>query len=151
MISFKPTIPNICLAVILLTGIFTACSRSPECWGADKNKGIIIESVPNLNCFPVTDHSQYVITNDSMYRQAFTAGCNLPAIDFNTVTLLGMYTTGGCEIKFIREVSMHKEESRYHYKVKVKECGLCKKLVFGYNWVTVPKLPDNWTVTFEKK
>ena len=40
-------------------------------------------------------------------------------------------------------------ELKYHYKVTVKSSGLCKVESINYNWVTVPKLPTGWSVTFE--
>lgn len=139
------------LAIIIffagLLTLLTTCSKSPECWGNDKNKGIINNSV-DIRCEP-SGGEQFIVTNDSIYRLTFSTSCTLPTIDFNSKTLLGLYADGGCELKFIREVSQLDSENKYHYKVIVKSCGACQSLGYSYNWVTVPKLPSGWTVTFE--
>ena len=97
----------------------------------------------------------YLITNDSAY-QALLSGnafdstsCDAPNIDFDKYFLLGLYTSGQCNVKTERVVEEVKEKSKYHYQVKVKSCGSCKVAITSYNWVLVPKLPDNWTVTFD--
>ncbi len=91
---------------------------------------------------------RWVINNQSTYQQTFDSACALPAIDFNNYTLLGLEATGGCEAKYIREAESE-DNGNTHYKVTVKSCGTCKKLSVAYNWVTIPKIPDNAVVTFE--
>lgn len=137
---------RILFTILIFTALFSACSKSPKCWGDNKNKGIINSSI-RIDCAP--DGEQFIISDDSTYVNLFPSSCNLPTIDFNTNSLLGLYAEGGCELKFIREVSQLDNEKKYHYKVTVKSCGFCKKLAYSYNWVTVPKLPSGWTVTFE--
>ncbi len=145
---------RILFVILIFTGLFSSCSKSPKCWGDDKNKGIINSSI-RIDCEPTTFQENYIIKSDSAYQQAFTntstgqTNCILPFIDFNTQTLLGVRATGQCEIKVIREVTSLDNESKYHFKVTVKSCGLCKKMAYVDNWVTVPKLPSGWTVTFE--
>lgn len=139
---------------IFLLASFLSCSKSPKCWGNNKNKGIIESSI-QIDCDPNTEQENFIINNDSTFQQTFrniTTGqsnCTLPSIDFNTYTLLGLYATGGCEVKYIREVSRNDSEKNYHYKITVKSCGTCKKEVYSHNWVTAPKLPESWDVTFE--
>ena len=144
------------IAIILVTGLFISCSKSPRCWGDNKNKGIIENSI-RINCEPAIEQHEFVITNDSTFEQVFTnsitgqLNCTLPPIDFNTSSLLGLLATGQCEIKFIREVKRHESEKKYHYKLEVISCGMCKSEAYSYNWVTVPKIPEGWIVTFEVK
>jgi hypothetical protein len=145
---------RILFTIFLFTGLFSSCSKSPECWGDNKNKGIINNSI-RIDCSPTTKHENYVITSDSAYQQTFLniatgqANCQLPPIDFSKETLLGVSATGQCEIKVIRKVASIDKDKKYHYTVKVRSCGLCKKMAYIDNWVTVPKLPNGWTVTFE--
>jgi len=142
------------LIIILLTVISPSCSKSPKCWGENKENGIIENSI-RIDCEPTTQQQEFVITNDSTYHQVFTnsitgqLNCTLPVIDFNSSSLLGLLTTGGCEIKYIREVNQVDSNEKYDYKVVVKSCGACKRAGYSYNWVTVPKIPEDWNVTFE--
>jgi hypothetical protein len=152
--EYRPTFVVTILVGLLV--LFYSCSKSPKCSGNDKNQGIINHSI-DIECVPVKLQENYTITTDSAYRKIFTDTgaaqnfCNLPAIDFNSYSLLGQPASGQCEIKMIREVSRLDSENRYHYKVIVNSCGLCKKESFSDNWVIVPKLPNGWTVTFEVK
>jgi len=131
-----------------------SCSKNPRCWGDNKEKGIIENSVI-VKCEPAASQDNYIINDDSTFQQLFTSNttpiCEVPVIDFTNYTLLGLFTTGGCETKYIREVTKIENENKYHYKVTVKSCGYCKVESYSYNWVTVPKLPNGWTVTFEVK
>ena len=137
---------------LLVIGQFYSCSKNPKCWGDDKNKGIISKDIKlDLVCNPLTNQTEFIILDDVTFFQTFDSTCTLPSIDFNKESLLGYYAEGGCEVKYIREVTFVESEKKYHYKVTIKDCGSCKKLQASYNWVTVPKLPNGWTVTFEMK
>lgn len=141
------------LLSLIMCGLFYSCSKGPKCWGDNKNNGIIESSI-QIDCDPAFEQN-FIIENDSTYQQVFTHSlsgqlkCSLPSIDFNTYTLLGQFATGGCKVKYIREVSENDGEKNYHYKVTVKSCGACMKELYSHNWVTVPKLPEGWTVSFE--
>jgi hypothetical protein len=145
---------HIFLIIFLVSGLLYSCSKSPKCWGNNKNKGIIESSI-RITCEPATNQQNFIIEGDSTYQQVFTSSinlelnCPLPSIDFNTYTLLGLYATGGCEVKYIRDVSQNDSEQKYHYKVTVKSCGACKREIYSHNWVSVPKLPEGWSVSFE--
>lgn len=144
------------LAIIFVIGISFSCSKSPKCWGGDENKGIIENSF-SIDCEPISDQQEYIINDDSTFTQLFTdtisgqLKCTLPVIDFNNYSLLGFFADGQCEVIFIREVSREEDDENYHYGLNVKSCGTCKSYAYSYNWVSVPKIPDNWTVTFEKE
>lgn len=137
---------NIVLTALSLS--LYSCSRSPRCWGEDKNKGLILSSL-DISCTPDWNDKEFRIDSDSALKRYFNQGCQIPSIDFNTQTLLGFYATGGCEIKFIREVK--KNGNTYTYSIKVNECGTCKKLVYSYNWVIVPKIAASDQVTYQLK
>jgi ssDNA-binding Zn-finger/Zn-ribbon topoisomerase 1 len=140
------------LIFILIAGQFLSCSKNPRCWGEDKNKGIIKNSInSDIKCLPKTKQTEFIILDDSSFVKTFGSACSLPNVDFNSESLLGLYAEGGCKVKFIRKVIRKDSEKKYHYKVTVKDCGYCKSLIYSYNLVTVPKLPSGWTVTFETK
>ena len=148
------------LATMFLVTILSTCSKSPLCWGDDKNRGIIVSEVKidQLWCIDpfMLPEQQYVIDDNETYYNLITdtVDCDssdLPEIDFINYTLLGQYATGGCEVKFIRKVSDNEKDREYLYSITVRECGLCNKERFDMNWVLVPKLPDNYTVEFSIK
>jgi len=136
--------------IIVLSVALAKCSRGPKCWGDDKNEGIIQEEI-GLTCVDIVSQTEFVITNDSQLLSTFKGACTPPTIDFNVHSLLGLYTTGKCEVKYIREVIRKEEERKYEYTVTLKQCGLCKRAALSYNWVIVPKLPNGWTVDFKIK
>lgn len=139
--------PALLLLLIAFTGLITGCRKVRSCDQKDRNEGII-HSVPDITCLP-EDGKQLLIDDDSSYRAHFPSGCDLPDIDFTTHTLLGLYASGTCDVAFTRNVTRIENEQRYHYSVKVSECGKCKSLGLSYNLVLVPKLPTGWTVTYE--
>ncbi len=124
----------------------------PKCWGNNKNKGIIEKTIP-IVCDPISDQQNFIIEDHFTYLQTWSIDgaqiCGLPGINFSSQTILGLYTTGSCKIKHLREVSKNENEQKYHYKVTVKSCGTCNRESYSYNWVSVPKLPEGWTVTVE--
>ena len=140
---------------ILMVGIFASCSKSPKCRGDNKNTGIIENSI-RIDCEPAsgqgttpgTANRTFLIKNDSIYEQVFSNQCLLPEIDFSNSSLLGLFTTSQCKSKYIREVVQNEENQAYDYNILVKNCGTCKKSGLSYNWVTVPKIPDGWDVSF---
>lgn len=146
------TIRQLIILVTILN--FIGCSKSPKCWGDGKNKGIIINSV-DISCLPSTEENHILIMDDSTYHSTFQdlltgeLGCELPMIDFSTESLLGFYGSGKCNVKFIRDVTRDQNNIQYNYKLTVIDCGLCLSEGFAYNWVTVPTLPNGWTVTYE--
>lgn len=152
-IFIKKLIIATSIAIALIIFI-NSCSKSPKCWGENKNKGIIEKSA-DIRCEPMQDIHEFAITDDSSYKKVFTnrltgeLTCDLPSFDFEKYTLLGQYADGQCETKFIREVFKEESLQRYHYKVTVKNCGACKSSAYSYNWVLVPKLENGWTVSFE--
>lgn len=139
-----------CTFFLSVLVLISACGKSPFCWGDDKDKGIIEEKL-SVMCFPHTG-KEFVITNDSKFRQLFYPDtCKQISIDFNKYTLLGLYASGGCTMKIKREVIRDEDKKEYFYKVIARDCGMCKKMTFDYNFVLVPKLPKDWTVRFELK
>ncbi len=137
------------------------CEKPPICIGGkDENGGIIVSEFDFGDCFNQysVPANEWVITNDSLYQLLKTAlekypkdGCDtthLPPIDFSKYTLLGKRTEGGCRLYNKRKVIDDKVNKQYIYEIKVKQCGICKRLVTNMNWVLVPKLPPGYSVKF---
>ncbi|MNJ83865.1 hypothetical protein D3C87_12930 [compost metagenome] len=136
------------LTICLFLFLINSCSKSPKCWGKDKNKGDISANM-EIRCEPISG-DQWIIQDENTYQQTFPAGCSLPSIDFSKYTLLGVSANGGCETKYIREVT-RSDNGNVDYVVTVKSCGTCKSLALSNNWVTIPKIPSTATVHFDVK
>jgi hypothetical protein len=139
---------------LALVAICFSCSKSPLCWGEDKNKGIIEQSVDFGYCNFGSDEERFIINSeeelDTLINIMENAGslCEKPDINFNDFTLLGQYASGDCEVKFIREVVRDTNNKKFIYSIKIRDCGSCKKLGYSMNWILVPKLPADWDVEF---
>ncbi len=109
---------------------------------------IIINSNSDLEAY--FDNRRY---NDrSRYAPSYPCINFKPeSVDFSKYTLLGNYAQGGCDAAFTRSVIPDDNNKRYNYTVKVRQAGLCKKLVYSMNWVLVPKLPPGYSVDFRIK
>lgn len=143
--------------ILFSFAILSNCSKSPLCWGEDKNNGIIVSSIDFGICFYDFPENEYIMETEVELDSLFNlisnqdTECEKPEIDFSKHTLLGQYASGACEVKFIRDVEKDNRDESYIYTVKVRECGLCKSMAYGLNWILVPKLPNDWSVKFEIK
>lgn len=142
------------ITLILLLAIvlpFIACSKLSKCKGESTNAGIIIRNTALTEplCSTKVDTTEFVIGDRASFFQIYDSTCSLPAVDFATESILGLYAEGGCDVSFAREVSRIDSEKRYHYKITVYQCGNCKSLTYSHNLVAVPKLPSDYKVTFE--
>lgn len=140
-------------SLMLAAFCWSSCSKSPACWGKDKNNGTIKEAL-TIECWPVSPQAAYSITTQERLEFIFdsentTPLCELPDIDFETESLLGLYTQAECETKYIREVEESEVDKNITFKVTIKSCGECNDLDSSYNWVVIPKIPSDYTVKFE--
>ena len=141
------------LCLVLVSLCFSSCSKSPACWGKDKEEGII-EHSPTIECWPAEPQAASSITTQARLESVFDIEnqeplCELPTIDFETESLLGLFTIGECETKYIRSVEESAPDKSITYKVTIKSCGNCDYLDSTYNWVVIPKIPSDYTVKFE--
>lgn len=141
------------ICFVAVTFCWLSCSKSPACWGKDKAEGIIKETVA-IDCWPVSRQTAYSITTQERLEFIFEIEnqeplCTLPDIDFETESLLGLFTTGECETKYIRSVEESEVDKNITYKVTIKSCGNCSDMDSSYNWVIIPKIPSDYTVKFE--
>jgi hypothetical protein len=153
------------------------CQKSPECWGGDKDKGLIEEFYPVVDvpaCIEayLQEHEHMIIKDsidllnildstcnrmysegiiDSIEYNEYQSEVNLffRNINFDKHSLLGFWITGKCEADFIREVLKDEENMKYIYSVKIKECGWCDRARIESNLVLIPKIEDNYSVEFK--
>ena len=117
-----------------------------------------LEEIDLGSCIEFSDY-HYVIDSEENYLNLLTdlrtdsADCKtylLPPIDFSEKTLIGFFTKGvGCTIFYTREVLLAPEREAYIYKVVVNQQGSCRDPFPEMNWITVPKLPENYEVIFD--
>lgn len=103
----------------------------------------------------ITDSESYKNFEDSIRVQAGGLNCNtasLPYIDFSKFTLLGKFTQGGgCSVNYDRAVFDDTENKKIIYKISVEYSGPCDMWIFNWNWVCIPKLPEDYEVEFHVK
>lgn len=145
------------LGLFLLIVLFLArCNKFPK-RGQSINKGSIISSYvvkDDSRINPREGASNWVITNKAQFNELFNTALgidSLPPIDFNEHTLIGCYITGSCQLRIIREVSIDAAQKKYNYSILYKDNGVCFAKARDYNFVLVPKLPADYTVTFKAK
>ena len=111
-------------------------------------------------CVNLSKNYGYVINDDSTYmsllisnpQQDLCKTYELPVIDFSQKTLLGKHAFGsGCSINFKRQVIVSDKEKKCIYIIKVKERGGCLMLNSSWNWITIPKVPFDYSIIFEVK
>lgn len=130
---------------------FTACSSDD----------IEIDGITTItieNCFQINEEE--IIINDKETYEKMLANIDnshptcrnyeLPNINFAEKTLLGKLTTiKGCQVFYTREVTANTDKKAYVYTIDVVRQGSCDSTWVNYNWITVPKLPSQYTVQFQ--
>lgn len=81
-------------------------------------------------------------------KVSFDNGNTYDTIDFNQYTLLGKYARENCKVTFDRNITKNDAQKKYLYNIKVHQCGTCEINWESMNWVLVPKIPDDYTVSF---
>lgn len=145
--------------ILILTSVLLYTSCVDDCEDTfDTSGGIISEVFSFGDCFSDVGalERQYVIKDNAAYQSLGILPVNTPEcmsmtfpdIDFDTYSLLGLYADGACSTSFDRIVEKDENIKKYTYTVGVNTCGNCESLRFSMNWVLVPKLPDDYTVSF---
>jgi hypothetical protein len=133
------------LTLLIFMVLISACKKTTV------DPGIIIKSIDLGSCSLNLATQEYVIDSDSAYKLLINTNCtnsNLPAIDFNSYTLLGKYAVGKCKVEFKRQVLIYDLTKEYLYTVFVFEKGVCKKQAVSMNWVLIPKIKSGYSVNF---
>jgi len=76
----------------------------------------------------------------------------LPIIDFTNYSLLSKLTQGGCcSDKYKRRVLKDSLAKKIVYEIEVEYEGSCEMLCGNFNWVLVPKIPEDYSIQFSVK
>ena len=76
----------------------------------------------------------------------------LPEIDFSKYTLLSKLTQGGgCTATYQRKILNDTKNRKIIYEIAVDYEGKCEMLIGNWNFVFVPKTPDDYSVDFQIK
>lgn len=141
------------ISLLMLT---ISCDREKSCAGENENRGDVVSTYEGYNCPDLlfSDHfeKQFVLRSQEDVTAYELDSCLTTTIDFESYSVLG-YPQGasGCSQKFIRDVSIDESAKSVHYTVTVKECGGCLPYTVSPNFVFIPKIPDDYEVTFESK
>lgn len=147
------------ILILVLASVFLYSSCVDDCEDTFDTSGGIISAVFSFgDCFSDVGalEPQYVIRDNAAYQSLGILPLNttecmsmfFPDIDFETYSLLGLYADGACSASFDRIVEKDDNIKKYTYTIGVNTCGNCESLRFSMNWVLVPKLPDDYTVSF---
>lgn len=121
---------------------------------------IEIEGVEELSIPYCSDfmEEEYLIDNEETYELFRTqyADTNLceshgfPSINFDERTLLGKLTTNtACSTTNNRTVFADPDEERYLYQINIFPSGDCETVLTNMNFITIPKLPEGYSIAYE--
>ncbi len=140
--------------ITFLSIAFVTCHKYPL-KGESGNHGDIVDNYNLPDCYgpkSVSSNNEYIIKSfDDLDTSRSYYNCvkGQPNIDFNVYSVIGKTIKGGCELKFRRELQIDHQNKQYIYTINFKDRGTCKKLVANDNLVIVPKIPNDYTVTFK--
>lgn len=121
---------------------------------------IVIDGLNTLsidNCALFND-GQYRIDNMEDYDNLLdiissTPDCQapyiLPDIDFAERTVLGYKTEiTACTVTYSYEAKAKPSDKKYVFTVKAGKEGACSSLYVNMNWISVPKIPNDFSVEY---
>ncbi len=111
--------------------------------------GIEDPLINNKQTFIVHDQDTYDRLIDFSHQQGCTE-CNLPKIDFEERTLIGLYSHEECGFFFFKNIS-RVSEKEYKFVVKavsLEQCEQSNCLNESFNWISIPKISSNAIVRF---
>jgi hypothetical protein len=144
--------------IIILIVIVYGCCKSDK---FTENSGSIIADFQyDYSCIRPSLSKNVIIKDSSSYHLAFRIDSSfnnferchllkLPDIDFTKYSILGNYKDGGCDAVFKRNVRIDTNTKAITYSISVKDCGMCKVETFNYNFVIIPKIPNDYVVEFK--
>lgn len=155
------------LVLLFAASIIYSCSVAPDCTTTDDMEEFEnIESeeialydsiflLPHTLDESVTVGQEYRIDNDSTYQALFPnescGDCRLPPVNLDTHTLIGKYLQEPCLGVFSRKL-VKIDEQNYRFLIKViqdNRCVTATCLNFSFNFIAVPKLPEDAEVNIE--
>lgn len=138
--------------ISLIFLLFPSCNKNGEDFKLNLTE--LTFSDIDIRCYP-TDEG-IIIDSDSAYQLFqdenngdFCADFGYPTIDFTKSTLLGVGKTAGCRIgSKYWNVYIDEAKKVYIFQTILEGEGNCEALALDQFWVTVPKLPNDYTVQF---
>lgn len=143
--------------LFLIIALLLSCNKE------DIITGVIAQELDLSICLSsVLDYetdNEFIFKEDSTYnnflslhKEEIEQNCvsyQFPEIDFTSYSLLGKLTMAEGKIKYYkREVIIDDENSNYIYNITVYTKSFNKIQAVDYNWVLVPKIPENYLVEF---
>ena len=156
----------ILISILVVTICFASCVNSDPCKGCDEmpeetdGTGLIVglgektyhDSSYMINNIPIWYGLVDVVTSET-HNTSKIRHLNGDSIDFSKYSVLCMGAQGGgCDIRYMRDVSVDKEAKKYTYTVTMLECGGYKVFLNpSDNIVIIPKIEDGYTVEIQLK
>jgi hypothetical protein len=128
----------------IISIIFTLFSVSMAV--CQRSTGVNIKELEELRCYwsmlSEYKNHQIVIRTQTHYNQIFSGEDNLPEIDFDKYSLVGIYIgMGGCDtIK--SEAFYYTENDKSFLDITIIQPDLCKRLNHITFWYIIPKLEN---------
>lgn len=149
--------------LIITTSLYSCYVDNEVCPSCESDQGIIVsfEAGPVSDCesLQYRQSDNFVIEDDSSYQALFASVANnvydcdslgLKAVDFTQHSVMSMAVSGsGCSRSYCVTVEDDPSIRQYNFISRVVECGGCEPLEVVRFWVVVPKLPDDYSVSFK--
>lgn len=147
------------LIILLLIGIFWSCERQCILPKEEIGTGEIIANAKintaNKHLSDISQEEagkciQSEAQNIDNLQVSFDDGVHYQAIDFSKYSVLEKeIRAGGCSAVCERNVSKDTKNKKIVYTITVHQCGKCKMMIMNWNWVLVPKIPEDYTIEYK--
>ena len=119
------------------------------------------------NCFVPLESGEWVINSKEEYEailqhynKGYIIGKNgtsisckdiaRPVINFSEKTLIGKSVgVSGCGASFDKNVYKDTKNKKIIYEIKARGSGFCMGWFESYNWILIPKIPEDYKVEFK--
>jgi len=145
------------IAILCIIVFATSCNRKCELPVQTIGTGEIISTAlvqQPLITWEMRDNEHIIKTkSENIFdlKVSFDDGVTFDTIDFNKYTLLGKYAHESSRVSFVREVTKNETLKKYTYHITVYQCGTYKNHWESMNWVSIPKIEDDFDVEFQVK
>lgn len=155
---------NIILLVAAMAMAFNACGwlwndppdepPFPPCYTPTIDGEGIVQSFTD-NCIKDQFETGLVIRDSASYNallevDTFDYCAPLPSINFDSLSVLLLTKgAGGCQVGFIRNVYRNDVAKTVTYVVEANGCGYCDMYGQSHNFVSVARIPADYTVIFQ--
>ena len=144
----------------LIVCVLLCCAWSCKQYDYIDIEGVEIISLPACLAF---NEASYIAQNDTemntLLRQAYNSiACDylplaylkVPDISFEERSLLAQRTRlAACSVFYEYEVKADVKSRRYIYNIYARKNGDCSQTHEQYHWISLPKIPQNYTVSFQ--